>query len=44
MKTFLLYIVVVEHVMKFLKIFLEYIIWDTPEEVANGEKERRVLE
>ena len=44
MKDFLLIVVLVEHMLKFLKIFLESWIADVPSDVEKGEKERIDLE
>ena len=41
---FLVNVVILEHVMKLFKIFLETMIWDTPLDVAEGIKERKQLE
>lgn len=44
MKDFLLIVVAVEHILKFIKIFLESWIPDIPSDVEKGEKERKDLE
>jgi hypothetical protein len=41
---FLIHVIIIEHILKILKIALETCIEDTPEDVANGIKERQQLE
>ena len=43
LKDFLLCVVLIEHILKFIKIFIEAWILDTPEDVVIGRQERKQL-
>ena len=43
LKDFLLCVVLIEHILKFIKIFIEAFIIDIPTDVVNGVQERNQL-
>ena len=43
LKDFLLCVVLIEHILKFLKIIIEAFILDTPQDVIIGRQERKQL-